>query len=637
MKNLFKLIVLLALNNGLKAQNNNQINVSRPNVNILYVGLDNNITIESIDGKNHDYLCELYKWSSNYFGQDSLELEKYDNATITKEGPQRFNINISSKTGDLHLLIKEKVDGNIVIRGSSNYKVRGVPMPILDLGNALTQSGAIDLAQLKKLKNLNVKLENFSRTDISYKVLSYKFTAISKERGFAAPISVQGNRLDKIMPALNQLRKGDDIKFTDILVEGPNNKILLLNSVIEEIDGGLNGIYREFDDQLKTDSINNINIELSHNIDYGRTAKLTKSSLVKNLVEYYKFQNFNNENPYFKKNIIRYEFKNGRFEKYEFNETLELNRIDGLAIRDTIKTLVINPGVDPENIDFEDPNSYHDSAVVRIKNNIVNKIYFDEILNNMTNIKEWYLFAEYNQRTIAIPVTEFSKERVIFPQIVASYLDYLRKNSARQYDKYRTFHNQGNQKDSITKGRISFFENVAEHQLSKMYYKLITGTKDGFYDVFGGNNNDELYLKSWGKLLDSNNFKPLTSYAPEWYDSDSMLRFSSASISHSALVQSVAVLTLMKSSEDKITGEDKICHFIPLNVSGFDVLTKINVDGSTSSLLMVKIVLDEMNLSYYKNFYIPISKVFGLFDDVEKIMISDIYKFGYSNFDFLKN
>jgi len=369
---------------------------------------------------------------------------------------------------------------------------------------------------------------------------------------------------------------------------------------------------------------------LSHNIDYGRTAKLTKSSLVKNLVEYYKFQNFNNENPYFKKNIIRYEFKNGRFEKYEFNETLELNRIDGLAIRDTIKTLVINPGVDPENIDFEDPNSYHDSAVVRIKNNIVNKIYFDEILNNMTNIKEWYLFAEYNQRTIAIPVTEFSKERVIFPQIVASYLDYLRKNSARKYDKYRTFHNQGNQKDSITKGRISFFENVAEHQLSKMYYKLITGTKDGFYDVFGGNTNDDLYLKSWGKLLDWNNFKPLTSYVPEWYDSDSMLSFSSASISHSALIQSVATLS-------KIRGDDKICYSIPLNVSGFDVLSKINVDGSTSSLLMVKIVLDEMNLSYYKAFYVPISKVFGLFDDVEKIMISDIYKFGYSNFDFLKN
>ena len=47
MKNIFKLIVLLALNNVLKAQNNNQINVSRPNVNILYVGLNNNITIES--------------------------------------------------------------------------------------------------------------------------------------------------------------------------------------------------------------------------------------------------------------------------------------------------------------------------------------------------------------------------------------------------------------------------------------------------------------------------------------------------------------------------------------------------------------------------------------------------------------
>lgn len=637
MKNLFKLIVLLALNNVLKAQNNNQINVSRPNVNILYVGLNNNITIESIDGKNHDYLCELYKWkwSSNYFGQDSLELEKYDNATITKEGPQRFNINISSKTGDLHLLIKEKVDGNIVIRGSSNYKVRGVPMPILDLGNALTQSDAIDLAQLKKLKNLNVKLENFSRTDISYKVLSYKFTIVGLKTNGLKIQNINGSSLNPIKSFLSLLGSGDIIQFSEIKVLGPGNRVLLLNNFSSSVDGGLKGIYREFDDQLKTDSINNINIELSDNIDYGRTAKLTKSSLVKNLVEYSKFQNFNNENPYFKKNIIKYEFKNGRFEKYEFNESLELNRKNGLVKRDTIEKRVLKPGVDPETIDFEDPNSYNVSMVVRIENNIVNKIYFDEILNNTTNIKEWYLFAEYNQRTIAIPVAEFSKERVIFPQIVAGYLDYLKKNSARQYEKYRVFQNQRNQKDSITKGRISFFENVAEHQLSKMYYKLITGTNDGFYDIFGGNTNDDLYLKSWGKLLDWNNFKPFTSYAPEWYDSDSMLRFSSASISHSALIQGVAGLAML--SEDKITGEDKICHYIPLNVSGFDVLSKINVDGSTSSLLMVKIVLDEMNLSYYKNFYIPISKVFGLFDDVEKIMISDIYKFGYSNFDFLKN
>ena len=634
MKNIFKLIVLLALNNVLKAQNNNQINVSRPNVNILYVGLNNNITIESIDGKNHDYLCELYKWSSNYFGQDSLELEEYDNATITKEGPQRFNINISSKTGDLQLLIKEKVDGSIVIRGISNYKVRYVPKPILDLGNALTQSGAIDLAQLKKLKSLNVKFENFSRTDISYKVVSYKFTASVKKTGGMNFAESKNNSLNPIKSIVNILGSGDIIQFSEIKVVGPSGTTVTLDNFSSEIDGGLKGIYREFDNQLKTDSINNINIELPYNIDYGRTAKLTISSLVKNLVEYSKFQNFNIENPYFKKNIIKYEFKNGRFEKYEFNESLELNRKNGLVTRDTIKSMVLKPGVDPDTIDISDDFYWRDSMAVRIENNIVNKIYFDEILNNTTNIKEWYLFAEYNQRTIAIPVTEFSKERVIFPQIVAGYLDYLKKNSARQYEKYRVFQNQRNQKDSITKGRISFFENVAEHQLSKMYYKLITGTNDGFYDVFGGNDNDDLYLKSWGKLLDWNNFKPFTSYAPEWYDSDSMLSFSSASISHSALIQSVATLS-------KIRGEDKICHFIPLNVSGFDVLSKINVDGSTSSLLMVKIMVKivfvEMNIFSDKYVYIPISKVFGLFDDVEKIMISDIYKFGYSNYDFLKN
>ncbi len=633
MKNLFKLIGLLTLNNFLNAQNNNQINVSRPNINIIYVGLDNIITIESTDGKNHDYLCELYKWSSNYYGQDSIELEKYNEATITKEGPQRFNINISMKTGDLKLLIKEKVDGNIIIRGISNYKVSYVPKPVVDFGRAITHDGSINLAQLKNLKSLKVKLENFCRTDISYKVLSYKFMILGRKTGGLKMQNIIGSSLDPIKSLLSLLGPGDLIYFSEIKVLGRGNLVLFIDNFSSRVDGGLNGIYREFNDQLKTDSINNINIELSDNVDYGRTAKLTKSSLVKNLVEYFKFQNCNKENPYFKKNIIKYEFKNGRFEKYEFNESLELNRIDGLVKRDTIRYNVLNLGVDLDNIDISDPDYYHDSMVVKIENNTVNKIYFDEILNNMTNIKQWYLFAEYYQRTIAIPVTEFSKERVIFPQIIASYLDYLKKNSARQFEKYRIFYNQRNQIDSITKGRISFFENLAEHQLSKIYYKLITGTNDGFYEIFEGNKNDELYLKSWGKLFDWNNFKPLVNYAPEWYDSDSILSFSSASILHSALIKNIQEITVLG---DELTGKDSLYHFIPLNVSGFDVLSKFNADGSTSSLLMVKIVLDEMNLSYYKNFYIPISKVFGLFDDVEKIMISDIYKFGYSNLEILR-
>lgn len=634
MKNLLKLIVLLALNNVLNAQNNNQINVSTPNTNVLCVGLDNYINIESKDGKTHDYVLELYNCSGFCVDPDFKTLGKYEDAIISKAGAQRYNIHINRKTSNALLLIKEKVDGKFIECGLQHYKVSFVPKPILDFGNAYMQFGAMDLNQLKKLKNLKVKLENLVRTDISYKVVSYKFMAVGRKTGgpkFAMSI---GESLDPIKSILNVLVPGDIIQFSDIKVVGPGNQVLFIENFSTAMDGGLKGIYREFDEQVKLDSINNLQYKLSNDIDYGRNAKLTKSSLVKNLVEYYKYQIFESQNPFFKKNLLKYEFKNGRFEKYEFNESFELRLKNGLVFIDSQLIFALNPDVDPDNYDASDPSNFHEAILVTNKNSRLSKIYFDEILNNLTNIKEWYLFAEYNQRTIAIPVSEFSKERVIFPQVIASYLDYVKKNSARQYEKYRVFHNQRIYIDSITKGRINFFESVAEHQLSKMYYKLITGTNDGFYDVFGGNKKDDLYLNSWGKLLDWNNFKPLTNYAPEWYHSDSILSFSSTSISHSALIKSIQEII---ASEDKITGMDREYHYIPFNISGFDVLSKINADGSTSSLLMVKIVLEVMELNIDNNFYIPVSKVFGLFDDVEKIMISDIYKFGYFNMEFIKN
>lgn len=637
MKKLLKLFLLLFLNNVLIAQNNNQINVSTPNINVLCVGLDNHVTIETIDGKMHDFVFELYICPGYCFEPDFKSLVKYVAATIIKEGAQRYNIHINIKAGNLLLLIKDKINGNDSIYGWQHYRVVNVPIPNLDLGKAHKSGGTCDLMELKKLKRLNVKIENLPRTDLSYKVLSYKFTVLGRKTSGPKTFQANSASLEPIKDYLKMLGPGDFIQFSDISIIGPGNKVLLLQNFGSMISGGPKGIFRELDQLLQSDSIDNKMFKLSYDIDYSRNAKLTNPSLVKNLVEYFIFNNFNDQ--LFKKNFIKYEFIDGRFENYVFNESVEINKKKGLVFRDTITTIILNSDVDVNNYDPLNDSNYHDTSFVDINSRRLNRIYFDETLNNITNIKEWYLFAEYNQRTIAIPISEFLKERVIFPQIVANYLGYLKKNNYRQYNKYRVFYNRKNYIDSISKGRIDFFENAANFQLQKLNFKLVTGNINGFHDVYMGDTYDTAFLKSWNKLMDWDNFKSLTNHAPEWYNSDSILSFSSNAISHTNLIKGIQEQVI---TTDKITGKDSLYHFIPLDKNtGFDVLSKINGDGSTTSLLMVRfnksMTINGVTIYTPIIYYTLISKVFGLFDDVEKIMISDIYKFGYLNLDILKN
>lgn len=633
MKNIIKLIILLILSNGLNGQSNNQLKVTSTNISVLFVGLDNHISIETNDGKAHNFMVELYKCQGFCYEQEIKTLSKYEDASIVKEGNNTYNIRINKNFGNLLLVVKENVNGNSIDYGSKWFKVRQVPRPILDLGDAHKSGGSCDLAELKKLKQLNVKLENFTRTDLNFKVISYKFLALGRKTGGPKFANSMSSSLEPIKSLLDQLTIGDIIQFSDIRVVGPSQQILLLDNFSSTIGVKTESIEQLFDRQLKLDSIDNIQNKLSLDLDlvYGRGVKLTKGSLLKNLVEYYQNGNFNDESPFFKKNLIKYEIVNGKFEQFVFNELQELKKSNGL-VKDNMRTVsILNANIASEDWDaMSDPSNYHDTSIIERNNSKLNKIYFDKVSNTLTKNTEWYLFAEYNQRTIAIPVSEFSKERIIFPQIVANYLDYLNKNDFKRFEKYRVFTNQSHGKDSISNGRLDFFEKAAEYQLQKMYFKLITGSLEGFNNVFMGYHRDEIYLQSWNKLLS----KSRSNYSPDWYSSDSILNFNSSSIPHDTFVKRNQNIMVYG---NKITNEDIIYPYISLqNILGFDVLSKINQDGTASSYLMVKINREIMNLNIDINYYLHIPKVYGIFDDTEKIIISDIYKFGYSNLEILR-
>ena len=134
---------------------------------------------------------------------------------------------------DVQIQVSAKLpDGRLKPMGTKNFRVKGIPDPTFKCGNVDFKSGSVELAKLKDAPVAVAALDGFVYEGVKYQIQSFKFTGISAQRGYTAPINVQGARLDKIAGTLNQLRKGDDVKFTDIIAVGPGNKRVLMPSVI---------------------------------------------------------------------------------------------------------------------------------------------------------------------------------------------------------------------------------------------------------------------------------------------------------------------------------------------------------------------------------------------------------------------
>ena len=235
MKKGIKLFFLLVLSNGLLGQ----INVSTPEIYVLYVGLDNCIQIETNDGKKHDFIIEIYQTSRFNSGEDVKTFSKYENASIIKDKSNRYHIRINKENGNLLMVTKSKINGKYLDYGRQIYFVKNVPRPVLYLGRALNYDSTINLIELKKLRYLSVELPNFTRTDLNYKLVSYKFLVIGINTGGPKIVTVNSASLESIQSILDMLVPGDFIQFSDIIIVGPAQEMMLRDN-FSGIIGSLN-------------------------------------------------------------------------------------------------------------------------------------------------------------------------------------------------------------------------------------------------------------------------------------------------------------------------------------------------------------------------------------------------------------
>jgi tagaturonate reductase len=150
-------------------------------------------------------------------------------------------VGITLVASDVNSLLPESFPGKLlhflmeryrVFNGSMESGLVVIPTELISDNGIKLKEIVIELAKLKEAPAAQAALDGFVYEGVKYQIQSFKFTGISTQRGYSPPITVQGSRLDKISGTLNQLRKGDDVKFTDIIAVGPGNKTVLLSNVI---------------------------------------------------------------------------------------------------------------------------------------------------------------------------------------------------------------------------------------------------------------------------------------------------------------------------------------------------------------------------------------------------------------------
>jgi hypothetical protein len=197
----------------------------------MYVELDNpiSITVAGIDPKN--VVPRLVGCKINYISGAAENVGIATNAVL-RGSNGNYTVTIPSKVSDIQIQVSAKLpDGRMKDMGRKNFRVKGIPDPIFKCGQVDFKGGTVELARLKEAPAVQASLEGFVYEGVNYKIQSYKFTAISPKSGYFPAVSITGNRLEKIMPTLNQLRKGDDIKFTDIMAVSPKGRITVLTNV----------------------------------------------------------------------------------------------------------------------------------------------------------------------------------------------------------------------------------------------------------------------------------------------------------------------------------------------------------------------------------------------------------------------
>ncbi|HNW70327.1 MAG TPA: GldM family protein [Bacteroidales bacterium] len=219
MKTLTSMLVLISafmFNAQLFAQTESAAVVSADKMNVLYIGIDNPVSI-AVPGIPNDKL----KVSIN-------------NGTITGSNG-KYMVKVEKVTETIIEVSAEIKPGEIKKFGSSTFRVKRIPDPTPVIGNTFNNSSNTFLSKEELLKNPEITVSMNLPFDLKFEVVSFTFT-YSVVRGTEkdlVSLVANGNKFTQgMIDAINKLPKDSKIYFEDIKVKGPDGSVRQLPAMV---------------------------------------------------------------------------------------------------------------------------------------------------------------------------------------------------------------------------------------------------------------------------------------------------------------------------------------------------------------------------------------------------------------------
>jgi len=218
MKTLARLLVLISallFNINLFAQAENAAVVSADNMNVLYIGIDNPVSI-AVPG----------------IPNDKLKVTISNGIITGSDG--KYIVNVHNVAETIIEVSAEIKPGEIKKFGTSTFRVKRMPNPTPVIGNTINNNGRAIMSKEELLKNPEVTVSMNLPFDLKFEVVSFTLT-YSVDRGTEkdlVSLTANGNKFTQgMIDAINKLPKDSKIYIEEIYVNGPDGVVRQLPSI----------------------------------------------------------------------------------------------------------------------------------------------------------------------------------------------------------------------------------------------------------------------------------------------------------------------------------------------------------------------------------------------------------------------
>lgn len=190
------------------------LTVSADNMNVFYAGLDNPVSV-SVPGIPNERLSVVMI-----------------NGTIQPRGNGKYNVKVMNGTESTVSVFATMGNGEKRNMGTLKFRVKRVPKPTLRYGG-LTSDGVLSKGEIEANKGVVAFYENFD-FQATCKITSFTLNIITN--GPVEEYPMKSNVFDtRMQDRFKKLRRGDRLMFSDVMVLGPDAKIVKASGFIVKV------------------------------------------------------------------------------------------------------------------------------------------------------------------------------------------------------------------------------------------------------------------------------------------------------------------------------------------------------------------------------------------------------------------